>query len=81
MSPHTAAPPSITVSTDQGALQLPAGSTVLEALNRLFPDHEPSALQGVATAVNGDFVPRTLRGQTVLQHGDHLLCFTAITGG
>ncbi len=73
--------PSITVNTDQGALQLPAGSTVLDALAQLLAAQDSAALQGVATAVNGDFVPRALRGQTVLQHGDHLLCFSAITGG
>ena len=81
MSPHTAAPPSITVSTDQGALQLPAGSTVLEALNRLFPAHEPSALQGVATAVNGDFVARDLRAAHLMKPGDQVFTFQPITGG
>ncbi len=35
----------------------------------------------VATAVNGEFVPRTQRGVTVLQPGDTVLTFEAIVGG
>ena len=38
----------------------------------------PNAL---ATAVNGDFVPRTLRAQTVLKAGDAIVTFQAIEGG
>lgn len=72
--------PTLTVHTDQGPLQLPAGSTLADAVERLLRAQSRSP-DTVATAVNGDFVPRALRGQTVLQHGDHLLCFSAITGG
>lgn len=35
----------------------------------------------VATAVNGEFVPRTQREVTVLQPGDTVLTFEAIVGG
>jgi len=35
----------------------------------------------VATAVNGEFVPRTQREITVLQPGDTVLTFEAIVGG
>lgn len=35
----------------------------------------------VATAVNGEFVPRIQRGVTVLQPGDTVLTFQAIVGG
>ena len=35
----------------------------------------------VATAVNGAFVPRTLRATTSLQPGDTVLTFQAIVGG
>ena len=35
----------------------------------------------VATAVNGELVPRTQRGVTVLQPGDTVLTFQAIVGG
>ena len=34
-----------------------------------------------ATAVNGQFVPRTLRAGTALQSGDVVTCFQAIVGG
>ena len=35
----------------------------------------------VATAVNGTFVPRSLRAQTRLSPGDDALTFQAIVGG
>jgi sulfur carrier protein len=35
----------------------------------------------IATAVNGAFVPRTLRDATPLRPGDVVLMFQAITGG
>ncbi|OGB17986.1 MAG: thiamine biosynthesis protein ThiS [Burkholderiales bacterium RIFCSPHIGHO2_12_FULL_67_38] len=35
----------------------------------------------VATAVNGEFVPRGLRASTVLKPGDTVLTFQAIVGG
>jgi sulfur carrier protein len=38
----------------------------------------PAAL---ATAVNGDFVPRSLREQTSLHEGDTILTFQPIEGG
>lgn len=37
--------------------------------------------ESLATAVNGQFVPRTLRAATVLHAGDHILTFQPITGG
>lgn len=70
-------PTTITVYTDQGPLQLPAGSTVAQALDQLRPNPQ----EAVATAVNGAFVPRSERASHVLHEGDALLCFTAITGG
>lgn len=78
MNPNASA--SITVRTDQGALQLPAGSTLGHALERLLPglDKQP---EQVATAVNGEFVPRGARTSHVLQDGDAVLCFSPITGG
>ena len=70
----------ITVHTDQGAQHLPQGSTVADLLTRL---HQAQGLDdtAVATAVNGEFVPRSERGQHTLNDGDAVLCFTAITGG
>jgi sulfur carrier protein len=35
----------------------------------------------VATAVNGEFVPRAQRTHTLLQPGDTVLTFQAIVGG
>jgi sulfur carrier protein len=44
----------------------------------LAQDATPESL---ATAVNGQFVPRTQRAATVLRPGDHILTFQPITGG
>lgn len=67
----------ITVHTDRGPRQLPAGSTVAQLLTQLQTE-DPESL---ATAVNGEFVSRGERERHVLHDGDTLLCFTAITGG
>lgn len=42
-----------------------------------------SAQEGAsyATAVNGDFVPRTQRAHRALANGDRVDCFRQITGG
>ncbi len=37
--------------------------------------------EAMATAVNGRFVPRDVRGTTWLQAGDEVLTFQAIVGG
>ena len=37
--------------------------------------------QSLATAVNGEFVPREARGQRQLQPGDQVFTFQPITGG
>ncbi len=39
------------------------------------------APEAVATAVNGQFVPRSLRATTALRPGDHILTFQPIVGG
>ncbi len=73
-------PSRITVRTDHGDQQLPEGSTLaqlLDHLRRATPFHD----QAIATAVNGEFVPRGARAQYVLHEGDTVLCFAAITGG
>ena len=70
---------SITIQTDRGPLTLPPGSTVAHALTLLLK--EPSDTDAMATALNGQFVPRREREQVVLNEGDTLLCFAAITGG
>jgi sulfur carrier protein len=69
--------PTITVHTDQGDLAVPSGTTVAELLT-LLPGLRT---EGVATAVNGNFVARHQRASHVLHQGDTLLCFAPITGG
>jgi sulfur carrier protein len=70
---------SITVRTDRGPMQLPAGSTVADALMLLVCDTQQAS--SMATAVNGEFVSRHERHSHRLQDGDTLLLFGAITGG
>lgn len=55
---------------------VPAGTDLAGLVARL--GHAPEA---VATAVNGDFVPRALRPQHRLQPGDQVSCFKPIVGG
>jgi sulfur carrier protein len=69
----------ITIQTDRGPLMLPLGSTVAHALTLLLNDSDQA--DAMATALNGQFVPRREREQVVLNDGDTLLCFAAITGG
>lgn len=69
----------ITIRLDDRELQLPAGSRLsdllaLEALQPLPP-------AGVATALNGRFVPRAARSATPLSDGDQVLLFQPIVGG
>lgn len=66
----------ITVHTQVGDIELPTPATVADALK-----HPALHAEHVATALNGLFVPRERRDHQVLQHGDTLLCFQAITGG
>ncbi len=49
-------------------------------LEALLASQQVEAPQ-VATAVNGQFVPRTQRDTTLLQPGDTVLTFQAIVGG
>ncbi|MEY4754102.1 MAG: hypothetical protein RJA44_1777 [Pseudomonadota bacterium] len=55
---------------------LPPGATLAELLARC--DVNP---QAVATAVNGQFVPRAARDSHVLHAGDQVTTFSAIVGG
>lgn len=70
----------ITIHTDHGPLNVPAGSTLEDALLMITP-RALSNPHCVATAVNGQFVARGDRADTVLQDQDKVLCFTPITGG
>ncbi len=58
------------------SLPCPEGLT----LSALLLEHGVNAEQ-VATAVNGEFVPRPQRGTTLLNAGDTILTFQAIVGG
>lgn len=53
-----------------------AGSTLADLV--AAQGHAPAA---VASAVNGDFVPRGQRAARLLQAGDAVLLFQPITGG
>ena len=68
--------PSVPVTLNGEAREVHAGCT-LEALLQqlgLLPDE-------VATALNGEFVPRALRTTRVLLRGDAVTCIRPITGG
>ena len=60
-----------------GATVSLAANTTLAALL----DQEGIAPASVATAVNGEFVPRPVRAQHRLHNGDAVLTFQAIVGG
>jgi len=66
----------ITVTLNGQAHQLPAETCLAELLQRAGVD-----AQALATAVNGEFVPRTQRNERRLQAGDTVLGFQAIVGG
>ena len=55
---------------------LVAFSTLADLISRL--GHVP---EGIATAVNGEFVVRSQRHECVLRDGDKVTCFQAIVGG
>lgn len=66
----------ITVHLDERTLRLPSSTTLQTLL-----DHEAIVATAVATAVNGQFVPRAARGDTRLADGDQVLLFQPIVGG
>lgn len=55
---------------------LPPGATLAALLQQM--GLQPGE---VATAVNGEFVARPLRGERVLRPGDAITCFQPIVGG
>lgn len=57
-------------------LQLEAGATLADLIASL---HQPP--QALATAVNGEFVPRQARCERKLNDGDAVFTFQPITGG
>jgi sulfur carrier protein len=66
----------ITIQLNKDRFELDDGATLATLVARL---HKPPA--ALATAVNGDFVPRDQREQHPLHDGDVVLTFEPITGG
>ena len=66
----------IEIRLDDQARQLPAGTTLAALLESL--ERPPAS---VATALNGNFIPRERRAATVLGAGDQVLLFKPIVGG
>ena len=66
----------IEIQLNKERLQLREGETLAGLLDSL--GRPPASL---ATAVNGDFVPRDHRAQRTLCDGDIVLTFEPITGG
>lgn len=66
----------ITITLNGEARELPAHSTLSDAL---AANAQPAA--SFASAVNGEFVARDARANTVLSDGDAVFTFQAITGG
>ena len=75
MSEHTAIR-HIDITLNAEPRRVPAGCTLERlVLEQGVEPHE------VATALNGDFVPRALRASRVLVAGDAVTCFRPIVGG
>jgi sulfur carrier protein len=66
----------ITIYLDDQPQPMPAGSTLADLLAQL-----QRAPESVATALNGQFVARDARPDTVLSDGDQVLLFKPIVGG
>jgi sulfur carrier protein len=67
---------SIAVSVNGEARQLPPDTTVAELLSQFAP-----ARRRVAVERNGEIVPKSLHGTTVLADGDRLEIVIAVGGG
>ena len=70
------APGAVSITVNGAARHVAPGTTLAALLERL--GHPPAS---VATAVNGNFVPRAARAQRHLQPGDQVTCFEPIGGG
>ena len=69
-------PVTVQVKLNGEPRELPAGSTVVQAVAALT-----AAPSGVAAAVNGDVVPRSSWTATLLRDGDQVEVVTAVQGG
>ncbi len=66
----------IEIRLDEARLRLGAGTTLAGLI-----EHLGRAPMAVATARNGQFIPRDARHHTVLKNGDQVLLFKPIVGG
>jgi sulfur carrier protein len=74
--PETLSPTNAQLRFNDHALPCPQGLTLAALLAA-----QGIASNQVATAVNGEFVPATLRASSELKPGDTVLTFQAIVGG
>jgi sulfur carrier protein len=66
----------IVVSVKGKPREVTNGTTLAELVEALG-----HAVDRVATAIDGEFVPRDARAVHTLQPGAHITCFQAIVGG
>lgn len=66
----------IALSVNGQPHRVPDGSTLADLIT-----HLGQAPQGLATALNGEFVARESRANQRLRAGDQVTCFQAIVGG
>lgn len=67
---------SLQITVNGETRTVPETATLADLVNALG-----EAPQALATAVNGDFVPRTARDGVRLREGDAVFTFQPITGG
>ncbi len=67
---------SLSITVNGEPRTVPDSATLADLVNALG-----QAPQALATAVNGDFVPRTARDDVQLREGDAVYTFQPITGG
>jgi sulfur carrier protein len=67
---------SLSITVNGEPRTVPDSATLADLVNALG-----EAPQALATAVNGDFVPRTAREGVQLREGDAVFTFQPITGG
>ena len=72
----TPLPSAFTITLNGQPQVCPPGSTVADLI-----EHQHIVADTVATALNGTFVARCLRGQQPLQAGDSVTTFQPIVGG
>jgi sulfur carrier protein len=66
----------IAITVNGQAREVAEGSTLADLVAQLA-----ASPQALATAVNGDFVPRDVRAAHLLHAGDQVFTFQPITGG